>query len=213
VTEEKTLVIASGNVKKRKEIEELLDTVPCRVFTLGDFPDCPEVEETGDTFEQNAILKAVGVAVFTGHLTLADDSGLVVDALGGLPGVHSARFAGPDKCENSSDEDNLNLLLQKMKDVPQEKRTARFACAMALAKPDGKDKAVVVATSYGTVEGTITFQPAGEYGFGYDPVFQPEGYDQTFAQLGADIKHSMSHRARALQKLYHDLVKQLSRKE
>ena len=204
-----SLVIASGNIKKRKEIEELLEGVPCRVLTLADFPDCPEIEETGATFEDNAILKAVAVAVFTGHLTLADDSGLEVDALGGAPGVHSARFASAPDEGNASDEANLELLLEKLEGTADAERTARFVCAMALARPSGPDQAQILATSRGTVEGLITREARGTYGFGYDPVFLIEQHGKTFAELGGEIKQSMSHRANALRRIKGDIVAQL----
>jgi XTP/dITP diphosphohydrolase len=131
---EPRLVIASGNIKKRGEIEELLAGTPCRVLTLKDFPGCPEVRETGTTFAENAALKATEVAAFTGLLTLADDSGLEVDALEGQPGIHSARFASGNRTGNASDEDNIRSLLDRLGGIPPDKRSARFVCAMTLAR-------------------------------------------------------------------------------
>ena len=206
---ELTLVIASRNVKKRGEIEELLAGIPCRVLTLQDFPECPEVKESGRTFADNAKLKAVTTAIFTGHLTLADDSGLEVDALGGLPGVHSARFASGDKKENATDEENLKLLLEKLDGVPDEDRAARFVCAMALARPSGRGSAEMIAETLGTVEGRITQEARGTYGFGYDPVFLIEEHGKTFGELGPKVKHQISHRARALEQMRPHLVQQL----
>lgn len=197
---ENILVIASRNKKKREEILALLDNTPCRVLTLDDFPDCPEVQETGQTFGENAILKAVAVAVFTGQLTLADDSGLEVDTLAGAPGVHSARFASGEKDQgNAGDKANLELLLEKLSGIPEERRSARFVCAMALARPEGKNGAKVIAETRGTVEGRITDRPCGSRGFGYDPVFLIPEYGKTFGQLGAEVKQKISHRARALE--------------
>lgn len=195
----KKLVIASGNVKKRREIEQLLGQAECQVLTLKDFPGCPEVEETGKTFADNAALKALAVAEYTGLPALADDSGLEVDALGGEPGVKSARYASASGDENASDEANTALLLEKLKSVPEKSRGARFVCAMVLAVPDSEKGARQTAESHGTVEGRIAFEPAGSQGFGYDPVFIPEGHEQTFGQLGAEIKHGISHRKKALE--------------
>ena len=206
---ESTLVIASGNIKKRKEIEELLGEIPCTVLTLKDFPDCPEVEETGSTFMENATLKAITIAAYTGFLTLADDSGLEVDALDGLPGVHSARFASVDQSQNASDEDNTRLLLEKLERVPDEKRNARFVCAITLAESTGNQSAQKIADASGTVEGRIAHEPRGSEGFGYDPVFLIPEYNQTFAELGAAVKHRISHRANALKKILPELLKQL----
>jgi len=196
-----TLVIASGNVKKRAEIEQLLSGTPARILTLKDFPDCPEVEETGSTFAENARLKAVVVSIFTGRLTLADDSGLEVDALDGAPGIHSARFASTEPKANASDEDNMRLLLKKLQDVPDEKRSARFVCAVALAKPAGGGQAEILAETLGTVEGRIIHEPRGDSGFGYDPVFFVEQFGGTFAEVGPEKKHRISHRARALEQM------------
>ncbi len=206
---EPKLVIASGNIKKRREIEELLAGTPCRVLTLKDFPGCPEVEETGTTFAENAALKASAVAAFTALLTLADDSGLEVDALGGLPGIHSARFASENRTCNASDEDNIRLLLERLESVPPEKRSARFVCAMALARPEKNGRPTLLAEALGTVEGTIIEETRGTHGFGYDPVFLVPGYGKTFAELGPEVKHRISHRARALQKMLPEILKHL----
>lgn len=201
VRQEPILVIASRNVKKRLEIEQLLGNTACKVLTLADFPDCPEVEETGSTFMENAILKAVTSAVFTGHLTLADDSGLEVAALGGLPGIHSARFSSPNATVNAADADNIRYLLQRMKDIPEQERSARFVCAMALAEPTGQDTAIVVAETLGTVEGQILHETRGTHGFGYDPLFFVPDYGKTFGELDPRIKQQISHRSRALQQM------------
>ena len=159
-------------------------------MNLGDFPDCPEVVEDGDTFTANAQKKAVEVARFTGCHALADDSGLVVDALQGEPGIYSARYAG----EQATDKDNLDKVLQNLDGITDSQRTARFQCVIALATPAGD-----VTSFAGTVEGKINLEPRGDNGFGYDPVFIPRGFDRTFAQMDPGQKDRLSHRGRALQ--------------
>jgi len=186
------LVIATRNKKKVEEIRRILDGLDVNLYSLDDFPGCPEVEETEETFEGNAALKARAVAEYTGRAALADDSGLEVFALHGEPGVRSARYAG----EGASDSDNLHKLLKELFAEPDYRRGARFVCVIALATPEGE-----LTTFEGMVEGTIGEKPVGESGFGYDPVFYPEGHDRTFAEMGPAEKDSMSHRGRALQKL------------
>ena len=150
----------------------------------------PEIEETGVTFEENSRLKAEGISRFVDGIVLADDSGLEVDALGKEPGVWSARYAG----SGCSDEANTALVLKKMKGFPIEVRTARFRCVLAVA-----EKGETLAVFDGTVEGLLASEIRGSGGFGYDPIFQPLGYDRTFGELSSEIKHTMSHRSRALQ--------------
>ena len=159
------------------------------VHSLADYPEAPEVEETADTFAGNAALKACGISALLPGLVLADDSGLCVDALDGAPGVMSARYAG----EHGNDAANNARLLQDLAAVPQP-HTARFMCAMCVA-----EGGQVLAEFVGKVEGSITSSPAGEHGFGYDPLFVPDGYDCTMAQLPAEQKNAISHRADALQ--------------
>jgi len=149
----------------------------------------PEIEETGITFEENSKLKAEGISRQVGGIVLADDSGLEVDALGKEPGVYSARYAGPE----CTDEANMALVLKKMKGFPDEVRTARFRCVLAVA-----ENGVTLATFDGTVEGILAHEVRGEGGFGYDPIFMPIGYKESFGELSSEIKHSMSHRSRAL---------------
>ncbi|NLW45439.1 MAG: XTP/dITP diphosphatase [Syntrophomonadaceae bacterium] len=185
------LVIASNNEKKKRELLQIIGDLDLEIATLKEFPQAPVVEEDGLTFQENAVKKAREIAEFTGCLTLADDSGLEVDALGGLPGVHSARFAG----EPSDDERNNRKLLEMLEGVPAQERTARFRCVIAIAFPDGR-----VETAEGTCEGRIGFEPRGQGGFGYDPLFIPDGYDLTFAELNPEVKNSISHRGKALQK-------------
>jgi XTP/dITP diphosphohydrolase len=186
------IVVATRNRGKIEEIRRILAGLPVRLYGTEDFPGCPEVEESEETFEGNAVKKAWAVASFTGKAALADDSGLEVYALGGGPGVLSARYAG----RGASDRDNLVKLLAEMAHVEDEKRGARFVCAMALALPDG-----AVETFRGTVDGRIGRAPVGQGGFGYDPVFYPEGHDRTFSQMSPAEKDALSHRGRALKEL------------
>ncbi|MBF0622979.1 MAG: XTP/dITP diphosphatase [Magnetococcales bacterium] len=187
------IVLATGNKKKVEEIQRIVGGLSMEVDTLGSYPDFPEVVEDGDTFQANADKKALEVARYTGQLALADDSGLVVDALDGAPGVYSARYAGP----NASDQDNSDKLLSALTDVPMEQRTGRFMCVLSLATPDGK-----VKRFEGKVEGRISLKPTGNNGFGYDPVFVPvtddPNHSRSFAEMDASEKDSMSHRGRAL---------------
>lgn len=186
------LVVATRNAGKLKEIRRLLATADVEVLGLASIADAPEVEEDGATFEANAIKKAVTLAQFCGCPTLADDSGLAVDVLDGAPGVHSARYAGP----MADDEANNRKLLAALADVPPERRTAAFHCAMALATPDGRSR-----TCDGLVRGRILEAPRGEGGFGYDPLFLVAEYGRTMAELPLDIKNRISHRGQALRRM------------
>jgi len=188
------LLVATNNRGKVREYEKILaEGLPQGVeFTFPEQEGLElEVDERGETFEENARLKAVEFARASGLLTLADDSGLVVDALGGEPGVYSARYAGPAK----TDADRYRKLLDKLADVPAGARSARFRCVVALAGPQG-----VIGTAEGVVEGEIGFEPRGSMGFGYDPVFIVAGYGGlTMAELLPEVKNRISHRARALE--------------
>jgi XTP/dITP diphosphohydrolase len=184
-------LIATRNKGKMREFQELLTDLPYKLISLDDAGITDTVEETGDTYHQNAILKAGAYAALSGLPTLADDSGIEVDALGGRPGVHSARYGGPDL----SDEDRVKLLLHELKDVPWERRGARFRCVIALAWLDGR-----VKTVEGAVSGIIHFRPSGANGFGYDPVFYLPEKGHTTAELPADIKNHLSHRGQAARK-------------
>lgn len=193
------LVIATRNEKKLLELRAILRGLPCQVETLDTHPQAPEVEETGTTFEENACLKAVTVARALGSWVLADDSGLEVDALGGAPGVYSARYSG----EHATDASNREKLLDALDAVPEADRTARFICVIAVSSPEGE-----VFVTRGTCEGRITRAERGEGGFGYDPLFWLEGVGMTMAELTPDAKHGISHRGRALRKVrewLHDL--------
>ena len=185
------LMCATRNAGKLREIAASLAVFPVCLRSFADFPHLQEAEETGVTFAENATLKARVCAAQTKLLTLADDSGLEVDALGGRPGVRSARYAG----ENKSDEERMKSLLTELSDVPADKRQARFICALAVADPTTN----FLQLFTGMCEGRIALEPRGEGGFGYDPIFIPDGYRQTFGELTACIKERISHRARALE--------------
>ncbi|MDD4792074.1 MAG: XTP/dITP diphosphatase [Firmicutes bacterium] len=185
------LVIATRNRGKLEEIRQILSDLNISVESLSDYPGIEEIEETGETFRENALEKAITVAKHTEQVVLADDSGLVVDALGGAPGVMSARYAGT----GASDSDRYRKLLAAMESVPDDQRTARFMCVVAIATPEGR-----TWTVEGSVEGAITREPRGKGGFGYDPVFLVPELGLTFAEIDAKTKNHMSHRARALAK-------------
>ncbi len=184
-----SLVVASRNAKKVREIADLLAPLRISVSTVAEFPAAPEVEETGTTFAENAALKAATVARAIGQWTLADDSGLAVDALDGAPGVYSARYAGPE----ATDADNNAKLLEQLRDVPDSNRGAQFVCHLAIADPSGQ----IVVRSQGRCRGRLLWQAQGDSGFGYDPLFWIPEYGKTFAQLSLATKSVLSHRARA----------------
>jgi XTP/dITP diphosphohydrolase len=188
------IVLATRNKKKIEEIRRITADLPITILSLDNFPVCPETVEDRDTFEGNAIKKAVEVCACTGKPSLADDSGLEVEALDGAPGVYSARYAGGTGSGN--DVRNYEKLLHELKQVPPEQRGARFVCCMALAFPDGK-----VQTFFGYAKGRISLEPKGKTGFGYDPVFLPQGFDTTFAEMNGKEKDALSHRGKALEKL------------
>ncbi|MGB9595098.1 MAG: XTP/dITP diphosphatase [Candidatus Poribacteria bacterium] len=190
------LVVATRNSKKLSEIKDLLSDLDFNILSLDDFPDIPEVVEDMDTFEGNASKKALQISQMTKKLTLADDSGLEIDFLDGKPGVYSARFAG----DNATDEDRNKKVLDLMKSVPKDERKAQFKCAVAIAKDD------ILKIVTGICEGEIAYEPKGEYGFGYDPIFIVPDYNKTFAELGPEIKNQISHRAIALKKAKDILV-------
>lgn len=218
-----TILIATRNAHKVSEIRSILGT-QFQFLTLNDFPTAPKVIEDADTFAGNATKKAVELANWlasTQHSTLntqhffvlADDSGLEVDALDGAPGVHSARFAEMSSQDNSPDADNNAKLLRLLKYIPADKRTARFRCVIALASVSSDRVESASPVCYadetelqtqlfdGACEGRIIFEPRGANGFGYDPLFVPTGFEQTYAELGDDVKNKLSHRAKALEKL------------
>ena len=183
------LLIATNNPGKVKELEQLLGKVPVVLRSLGDFTNVTEVEETGSTFAENAILKARGYALQTGMTALADDSGLEIAALNNAPGVLSARYAG----ENADFDKKMSRLLLEMNEAVDRGRSAQFVCVMALADASGE----ILFTATGICKGNIALGPRGSGGFGYDPIFMPIGYDRTFGELPDKIKHEISHRAKA----------------
>jgi XTP/dITP diphosphohydrolase len=187
------LVVATGNIGKIKELNELLIDLPVKLYGLNDFTNISDVEETGLTFADNAVLKAESYAVQTGFWTLSDDSGLEVEALGGAPGIFSARYAG----ENASDQDRITKLLEELNRTNDKVRAARFICAMAIADKNGQKRFL----AEGICDGKIALQPHGTNGFGYDPIFVPNGFEQTFGELSSTIKGKISHRARAIAKI------------
>ncbi|HMO24950.1 MAG TPA: RdgB/HAM1 family non-canonical purine NTP pyrophosphatase [Tepidisphaeraceae bacterium] len=190
------IVIATRNAGKVREFEQMLATAGLEFVPLSHFPALPEPAETAISFHANAAIKAGAYARATGCWALADDSGLQVDALGGRPGVHSARWASINHA-GSGDADNNALLLRQLRDVPDHRRTARFACALVLSDPAGR----VALASFNTVEGTMGRAPRGTGGFGYDPLFVVTELNRTTAELSSDEKHAISHRGKALARL------------
>jgi XTP/dITP diphosphohydrolase len=190
-----TVVLATRNAAKLRELARILSAedhgTQIRLAGLDEFPGAPDVPETGATFEENALLKARAIADYTGLPAVADDSGLCVDALGGMPGVLSARWAGG----HGDDKANLELVLAQVADVPDTRLGARFVCAAALVAPS--EEWVVT----GQVEGRLIRAPRGSGGFGYDPIFLPDGFGQTTAEMTADAKDAISHRGRAFRAL------------
>ncbi len=190
-------IIATHNMKKRNELARILEPLGVEVLTAEQAGvELTDVEETGTTFEENARLKSESGCKETGMPCIGDDSGLMVDALDGAPGVYSARYAG----DHGNDPANIALLLENLKDVPDEKRTARFVCTVCCTYPDGRE--IVVS---GKCEGKIGYEPKGDGGFGYDPVFMVG--DKSFAELTAEEKDSISHRGNALKALAEALAK------
>ncbi len=186
------LLVGSGNRKKAAELSALLQGLPWEVRNLHDYPALAEPEETGATFEENALLKARYYSDAFNVACLADDSGLAVDALDGAPGVYSARYAGPE----ASDSENNEKLLAALEDFLWHERTARFICHAAFCRPGG-----AVHLEYGTVEGHISMEPFGPGGFGYDPLFVPLGNERTFGEMDALEKQGLSHRGEAMRKI------------
>lgn len=183
------LVLGTTNAGKVRELVELLAPLNLELRSLAEFPSVLDVEETGDSFAANARLKAAAQARHLNQWVLAEDSGISVDALGGAPGIYSARYAGP----GASDADNNSRLLRELGDLPLERRTAHYTCQLALADPTGE----IRAESGGVCRGRIRFEPVGSAGFGYDPLFEVVEYHRTFGELGENVKSVLSHRTRA----------------
>jgi len=191
------ILIATHNQGKIREVHDKLHSLPVKLRYLREFPHVSSVTESGKTYSENALLKALGYAKQTGLCALADDSGLEVDALAGGPGVLSARFGG----DGISDHDRIELLLTKLSGQPDSRRAARFVCCMALAgwkRGPGAGEPEVLKLIEAKCEGYIALQARGANGFGFDPLFVPEGYLETFAELPAEVKANISHRAQAL---------------
>jgi XTP/dITP diphosphohydrolase len=205
--DKRKILVASTNIGKIAELRAMLDA-DVEWLDLSDFPDIAEIEEDGLTFVENARKKAIGYAKSTGLLTIADDSGLVVDALGGAPGVKSARFSGEKTINDDGtliDHRNIAKVLELLEDVSEEKRTARFFCCLCLASPEQ-----ILIETEGTLEGLITNKEIGKNGFGYDPIFFVPHLNKTVAQLTPEEKNAISHRGNAIKKLKPLLEKLLS---
>ena len=198
------IVLATRNNHKAEELQRILvaQNLDVEILNLTAYPDAPEVVETESTFEGNALLKARAICTHTGLLAIADDSGLCVNSLNGMPGVLSARWSGADK---NIDEENLNLVLKQISDVPDVRRGAQFVCKAVAVFPDGTE---LIAS--GSVEGEIIRQPKGTNGFGYDPIFRPFNSELTTAQMSAEQKDEISHRGKALRDLANQLAKVIS---
>ncbi|MBM4262267.1 MAG: XTP/dITP diphosphatase [Deltaproteobacteria bacterium] len=189
------LLIATTNQGKFAEVQAYLSKLPLQIISLKSLASYPNVVEDGATFEANALKKARTLADFSGLLTLADDSGLEVDALGGAPGIYSARYAGPE----FDDDENNRKLLHELRGVPEKRRTARFVCALALCAP--RNRGMADWTVRQSCEGRIAFAPKGAHGFGYDPLFFFAPFGETFGEIERELKATVSHRGKALQKL------------
>lgn len=199
VTEPVRIIVATKNKGKLEEFAQLLSRFACNVISMAEAGFTEDIEENGSTFEENSVIKAKSVWRVTGGLVLADDSGLEVDVLDGAPGVYSARYAG----EGATDADRNNKLLRALDGIPEDKRSARFVCAIAAVFPDGSS--LVVRE---TCEGIIAFEPKGNKGFGYDPLFYVPEYGLTVAQMESDLKNRISHRGKAMIKLAERLGRQ-----
>jgi XTP/dITP diphosphohydrolase len=196
------ILIASTNDGKIREIVEILKPTGANFLTYKDYSNWPDVEETGDTFFDNAMLKAKALVETFGVTAVSDDSGLEVDALGGAPGVYSARYAG----EDGNAVKNNEKLLNELRDVPEGERSARFRCVAVLLFPDGS-----FIRADGTLEGRIGFEKKGKDGFGYDPLFMPEGESRMVAEMSMDEKNKISHRAKAFNRLRDEIIAASSR--
>ncbi len=192
------LVLSSRNRKKSGEIQDLLAPFEIQVCSVAEFPNCPEVVEDGDSFAANAALKATQIAKLLQQWVLAEDSGIKIDALGGRPGIHSARYSG----EGATDERNNEKMLQELAGVPDDKRGAQYVCHVCLSDPNGQVRLAVEATC----RGRITHQPRGSNGFGYDPYFLIPEHHRTFGELSSAVKQRLSHRARAFERFIPQLV-------
>ena len=208
MSKRKQVVLATRNLGKVEEFLRMLEEVVQDIEVLGlrDFPDMPDVEETGSTFIENALLKAREISLYTGLPALADDSGLCVDALRGAPGIYSARWAGV----HGDDRANLEKVLHQLKELGDPTRGARFVCAVALVVPQLYPSAQLEVVREGQIMGELVLEPRGVNGFGYDPIFQPVGFSETTAELPAAVKDQISHRGQALHAILPELIRLLS---
>jgi len=190
------ILIATNNLGKVKEIKDILDGCQIKILTMKGFPHLPKIEEDGKNYQENAFKKARKISEYTGKICLADDSGLEIEYLKEKPGIYSSRWG-------NSDEERINKVLKLLKNVPINKRNAKFVCAAVLVFPDGKTYMVKEEC-----KGIIGFQPKGEHGFGYDPIFLVPEYNKTFAELGDKIKNQISHRGKAMKKMI-DIINEL----
>ena len=191
------ILIATNNLGKVKEIKDILDSRQIKILTIKDFPHLPKIEEDGKTYQENAFKKARKISEYTGKICLADDSGLEINYLKGKPGIYSSRWG-------NSDEERINKVLKLLENVSINKRNAKFVCVAVLVFPDGKTYMVKEEC-----KGIIGFQPKGEHGFGYDPIFFVPEYNKTFAELGDKIKNQISHRGKAIRRMI-DIIKEIS---
>lgn len=196
----KRILFATSNQGKMKEVREILADLGVEVISMREAGVSAEIVEDGETFEENAVVKARTIMELTGEVTLADDSGLEIDALGGEPGVYSARYMGEDTSYHIKN----NNLIRRLSQVPRQQRTARFVCSIAAAFPDGE-----IITTDGVIEGLIGYEEAGENGFGYDPIFVVPQLGCTTAQLSDEQKNEISHRGKALRKMKEELRKRM----
>ena len=183
------ILIATNNLGKVKEIKDILGSPEIKILTMKDFPPLPKIEEDGKTYQENAFKKARKISEYTGKICLADDSGLEIDYLKGKPGIYSSRWG-------NSDEERINKVLKLLKNVPINKRNAKFVCVVVLVFPNGKIYMVKEEC-----KGSIAFNPKGEHGFGYDPIFLVPEYNKTFAELGDKVKNQISHRGKAMRRM------------
>jgi len=191
------ILIATNNLGKVKEIKDILNSSEIKILTMKDFPNLPKFEKDGKNYQENAFKKAGKISEYTGKICLADDSGLEIDYLKGEPGIYSSRWG-------NSDEERINKVLKLLKNVPINKRNAKFICSAVLVFPDGKRYMVKEEC-----KGSITFKPKGTHGFGYDPIFLVPEYNKTFAELGDEIKNRISHRGKAMRKMA-EIIKEIS---
>jgi len=191
------ILIATKNSGKVNEIKNVLRDLNIKILSLNDFPDIPQIEENGKTYQENALKKATEVSKYSGKICLADDSGLEIEYLKGKPGIYTARWG-------NTDEERINKVLNLLNNIPEYKRDAKFVCALVLVFPGGK-----VYSVKGECKGRISLFPKGEHGFGYDPIFLIPQYNKTFAELGDKIKNNISHRGKAMRKMA-KIIKEIS---